>query len=305
MTIVNLANGEKTTVQKIRRFAFSGEMGGWMAMHRYGPEAAGGAGAAAAAAPAGGRGGRGGAAADAPRDTRPRGTDLILRELATGSELSIGNVSEFGFNKSGRYLALVIDAADQIGNGIQIRDMQTGAITPLETSSSFYERMSWTQEGDALSLLKGKDDRQYRERLFAVVGFTGFGKGTPAKTTYDPAEDKSFPAGMSVSGNRTPTWTESRDAMIFGIAPLTKVPPPAGRGRGAAEGAEGAEGADRVAQVRPARGEDTTERPNLVIWHYKDPRLQSQQQVQEVGRPRVQLRDAVPLGRQEDGPPGR
>ena len=35
-----------------------------------------------------------------PRDTRPRGTDLILRELKTGTELNIGNVCEFNFNKS-------------------------------------------------------------------------------------------------------------------------------------------------------------------------------------------------------------
>ena len=31
----------------------------------------------------------------------------------------------------------------------------------------------------------------------------------------------------------------------------------------------------------PTAAPDTTERPDLVIWHYKDPRLQSQQQVQE------------------------
>jgi hypothetical protein len=80
VTLVNLANGEKTTTQKIRRAAFAGEAGGWAALHRYGATPA----AAPAADPAGGRGGRGGAApaaADAPRDTSPRGTDLILRDL--------------------------------------------------------------------------------------------------------------------------------------------------------------------------------------------------------------------------------
>ena len=175
----------------------------------------------------------------------------------------------------------MIDAADQAGNGIQIRDMQTGVITPLETSNSFYERMAWTTEGDALALLKGKDDRQYRERLFSVVGFTGFDKGTPVKTTYDPTEDKSFPAGMSVSGNRGPQWTEARDALIFGIAPLTKAPAPAGgRGRAGEAGTEATEGG-RGAGAAGAGDDTNNERPNLVIWHYKDPRLQSQQEVQE------------------------
>jgi acetyl esterase/lipase len=271
--IVNLTNGEKVTVPKVRRFLFSGEMGGWIAMHRYGPDAGGGAPAAA-----GGRGGGAAANPDAPRDTRPRGTDLILRELKTGTELNVGNVFEFGFNKSGKYLALLIDAADQAGNGLQIRDMSAGTITSLDTDKAFYERMAWTQEGDALSMLKGTDDRAFRERQYSVVGFTGFGSGTPKKVVYDPKADKAFPADMAVSGNRTPTWTESREALIFGIAELTKVPRPAGRGNAAAgEGAEGAEAGARGAGPAP----DASERPNLVVWHYKDPRLQSQQQVQQ------------------------
>jgi dipeptidyl aminopeptidase/acylaminoacyl peptidase len=266
--IVNLATGEKVSVPKVRRAVFAGEMGGWVALHRYGPDAA----AGAAAAPAGGRAGGAAAGGAAPRDTRPRGTDLILRELATGTELNVGNVFEFGFNKSGKFLALLIDAADQAGNGLQIRDMSTGTITSLDTDKAFYERMAWTTEGDALTMLKGTDDRQFRERLYSVVGFTGFGSGTPKKVVYDPKQDKSFPATMSVSGNRTPSWNDDRTAMIFGMADLTPVPRPAGRG-----GAEG----DAAPAAAPAGAADATERPNLVIWHYKDPRLQSQQRVQE------------------------
>ncbi|HEX5068729.1 MAG TPA: prolyl oligopeptidase family serine peptidase, partial [Vicinamibacterales bacterium] len=282
--LVNLANGEKTTINKIRRFAFSGEAGGWVALHRYGATSATGAGPAVPAPggppvpppPGGATGG-----ATPPRDTAPRGTDLILRDLKAGSELIIGNVSEWGFNKNGRYLAMVIDAADQIGNGIQIRDMQTGVITPLETSTSFYERMSWTEEGDAIIFFKGKDDRQYRERLFGIVGYKGFDKGQPVRVAYDPMEDKSLPADMGISSNRSPQWTEARDAFIFGIAKLTKTPAPAG-GRGAGTGVPAA-GTDSGRSGGASAGPDETPapRPNLVIWHYKDPRLQTQQQVQE------------------------
>ncbi len=268
--IVNLATGDKVDIPKIRRFAFSGEMGGWIALHRYGPDAAPGA------APAGGRAGGPAPAGNAPRDTRPRGTDLILRELKSGTEINVGNVFEWNFNRSGKYLALLIDAADQAGNGLQVRDMSTGTITSLDTDKAFYERMAWTTEGDALTMLKGTDDRQYRERLFSVVGFTGFGSGTPKKVVFDPKQDKNFPAGMAVSGNRTPMWNEERTAMLFGIAELTPVPRPAGRGNAAA-GDEAPEGGEGRAGGAPA----ADERPNLVIWHYKDPRLQSQQRVQE------------------------
>ncbi len=279
VTIVNLTNGEQVVVPKVRRFAFSGEMAGWIAMHRYGADAAGGGAAAGGRGGRGGGRGGGGGAANTPRSTSPRGNDLILRELKTGTELNVGNVSEFEFNKSGKFLALVIDAADQAGNGLQIRDMSSGVITSLETGKAFYERMSWTDEGDALAMLKGTDDRQYRERLFSVVGFTGFGSGTPKRVVYDPKEDTTFPAEMSVSGSRTPTWTEDRAALIFGINDLTKAPRPAGRGgRG---GAADEAGSDEAPAGRGAgAAPDAADRPNLVVWHYKDPRLQTQQQVQ-------------------------
>src|SRR6187399_24557 len=71
VTLVNLATGEKKEYPRIRRFAFSGETSGWIALQRFGPDAP------AGAAPAGGAGGRGaggGAGAD-----RPRGGDLLLR----------------------------------------------------------------------------------------------------------------------------------------------------------------------------------------------------------------------------------
>ncbi len=278
VTLMDLATGDKTNIAKVRRFAFNGEMGGWIALHRYGADASGGAAPAAAGA-------RGGGAPTAPaagsaaRDTKPKGTDLILRDLKTGAELNIGNVSEFAFNKKGKYLALLIDAADQAGNGVQIRDMSSGEILPLESDKAFYERLGWTEEGDGLAVLKGHDDRAWKERLYSVVGFSGFGVGAPKKVSYDPGKDSSFPKEMSISPNRTPQWTDARDALLFGIASITKAEPPR-RGSGDATG----EKLDETAQAPPpaaAAADDTTDRPDLVIWHYKDPRLQSQQEVQE------------------------
>ena len=45
VTIVNLATGDKVSIPKIRRFEFAGELGGWIALHRYGPDTGGAAGA--------------------------------------------------------------------------------------------------------------------------------------------------------------------------------------------------------------------------------------------------------------------
>jgi hypothetical protein len=117
-TLINLASGDRTEVPRVKRAGFSGETGMWIAMHRYPADAA--AGGPPPAGPGGGSAG--------PGKDKPKGSDLILRELATESVLDIGNVSDFAFDRSGRWLALTIDTGDKVGNGLQLRDMQTGAV---------------------------------------------------------------------------------------------------------------------------------------------------------------------------------
>ena len=276
MQLVDLATGKDVSIENVRRFAFAGERGGWVAVAKA-PASAGGPGAGAAppSAPAAGSG----AAAAAP--DRPKGSDLILRDLATGRDFNIGNVAEFAFDKSGRYLALVIDAPDKAGNGVQLRDMETGVVSVLDSDKASYERLAWTREGDGLAVLKGTEDKRFTDKVYAVVGFTGFGAGrAPQRVAYDPASDKTFPEGMSISPNRSPAWTEDLSALVFGIRTLKKSDAKPDTAKpGEAGGDPTAKPEAPAAAAAPETPDD--EKVDLVLWHHKDPRLQSQQQVQE------------------------
>ncbi|HWP55000.1 MAG TPA: prolyl oligopeptidase family serine peptidase [Pyrinomonadaceae bacterium] len=254
--IVNLGTGEKIEIAKVRRFTLSGENGGWIAMHKYGPDAP--AGAPPTAPPAAGAG--------PARDDRPKGSDLILRELSSGQEINIGNVADFAFDKKGRYLAWTIDAQDKAGNGVAIREMENGAIRPLDNDSkAVYSRLTWTEEGNGLTALKGIDDKAYEDKLYSVLGFKDFGPGGPQKTVFNPMENVEFPIGMTVSPNRSATWTKDLSALLFGINKAKKK-----------EKSEGEKGDG------PSAGDTSAdEKVDLVLWHWKDKRLQSQQQVQE------------------------
>jgi dipeptidyl aminopeptidase/acylaminoacyl peptidase len=271
VTLVNLGTGEKKEYPKVRRFAFSGESSAWIALHRYGADAPGGRGGQAPA-PAG----RGGAAAAGTGSDRPRGTDLILRDLADGAELNVGNVSEFSFRKDGRLLALAIDAADKAGNGLQVRDMTSGAVTPLDSADASYERITWSDKGDALAVLRGTDDRAHRDKFYSVVGVTALGTGAPQKIIFDPAKDSSVPKGFSISPNRAPLWTDDLQALIFGLyEPRTKDTT-------ATDAEAEAPSADTPGSGdTPNGGAANEDKVDLVLWHYKDPRLQTQQEVQE------------------------
>lgn len=247
--LVNLATGDKTEFEKVRGLAFSGDNPGFVALHRYAPES------------------------QEKEKDKWTGSDLLLRELTTGQEVNIGNVAEYAFDKAGARLALVIDAQGQSGNGLQLRDMASGAVSSLDNDKASYKSLAWTEKGEALAVLKGKEDKAYEDKLWSVLGFSGFreAKG-PRKVVYDPAVDKSFPAGMTVSPDRAPEWTESFDAILFGIHEAKKK-----------KDADEAKAGPDAAAGAPTKAEDIADEdiPDLVIWHGQDKRLQSQQQVEE------------------------
>ena len=255
VAIVHLASGEKIEVGKVRRFVFSGENAGWIALHKYGPDAPPGASPSGGAAPASGP----------SRDDRPKGADLLLRELATGQEINMGNVADFAFDKKGRYLAWTIDAQDKSGNGIGIRDMASSVIRTLDSDDkAVYTRLGWNEDGDGLAVLKGVEDKAYEDKLNSVVGFKEFGPSGPQKTVFNPANSSDFPAGMTVSPNRTPVWTKDLGGLLFGISKAKKKEKPDGE-KGDA----------------PSSDQSADDKVDLMLWHWQDKRLQSQQQVQE------------------------
>ncbi len=191
--LVELATGKKTEFEKVRRVAFNGEMSTYLVMQRYGPDAPGGR----PSVPPRRQTGQA-VAQRLPID--PTGSDILLYELATGSELNIGNVSDFAFDKKGAWFAYLIDAQDKAGNGIELRNMGTGATQPLDSAQASYRSVSWTEKGDGLATLRGADDKAFEDKLYSLVAFKDFGANGPAtKVVFDPKSDSTFPAAMTIS----------------------------------------------------------------------------------------------------------
>lgn len=264
VSLLRLDTGKRTDFDGASRFAFAGETS-VLAVQR----------SAAPAMPTmpgpGGRSPIGGSATPAPAG---RGGDLVLHDPNGGKELVLGNVAEFGFDKKGGLLALVIDSASGSGNGVQLRDMKTGTLSVLDTTAkATYQSLVWTEKGDAFTVMVGKDDPSRRQKRYSVMAFTELGGATPAQVTFDPDKDASFPKGMAISTARTPTLSEDRGTLYFGI----HTPPKAAAG-----------GLNLAALLGASKGDATKgkgalskpgDKPDLVIWHGKDSRLQSEQQV--------------------------
>ena len=265
VTLLNLATGEKTEFEKINRFTFSGEDSSWLALHKYPAET------------------RGIPPENEGERDKWQGSDLILHELSTGNDLNIGNVAQFAFDKKGNWLAWIVDAQEKSGNGVQMRNMKTGVILPLDSDKAVYKRLTWTEEGNGLAVLKGKDNDDYKDDLYSLLGFYKFGPNGPSKVVYDPKEDKEFPENMTISPNRSPLWTEDLTGILFGIHEAEKK---AEEDMGKEEKGKAGETEiqeEETPPKKPVREEDIDKEdlPELVIWHWQDKRLQSMQQVQE------------------------
>ncbi|MDA0330330.1 MAG: hypothetical protein O2958_15160, partial [Gemmatimonadetes bacterium] len=82
--LLNLETGEQTIRDDFESFSFSDD-GRYLAMRRY-----------------------------RPKDKKSEGVDVVVHDLASGSDMSFGNVSEMSWQDEGSLLAMVTDADDRV-----------------------------------------------------------------------------------------------------------------------------------------------------------------------------------------------
>ena len=288
LAIMNLASGEKTTVDAIQSFTFSAD-GKFLLMRRYAPTPATGAGPGAAAAAAGpGRAGgarTGGPGGPPPDDPDPTGLSITIRNLATGADMTFGNVGEAAWQDTGATLAMTISAAERAGNGIQIYNAATGVLRVLESSSAQYLGLTWRRDAGDLLVMRGKTDDKKDGSTYITIAWTGVGTSAERRLAYDPTADPKFPAGMRVVSFRRAAWSDDGRKVLLGIARWDDRPAPAaGRsGRSGGEGAAPAAG-DADAGGRGARGTASGDPPademaDVTVWHWKDAQVASVQKL--------------------------
>ncbi|MGS2724422.1 alpha/beta hydrolase family protein [Porticoccus sp. GXU_MW_L64] len=295
IALVDLNNGELTEFTDVQQFRFAGKRDPWMALHKK-------------PASGGQQGGSGASKAGTGKSkSQPAtGRDLILRQLASGTEINIGNVSEYAFDEAGERLAWIVDSKGQSGNGVQVRNLQSDVVRVLDSGKARYKKLAWKRKKNALAFLKGEKDEGYEDMLYSVVGVQKPDTKKSLISVFDPKKDDSFPEGFSISANQQPYWNDRLDTLVFGIAEVKAVEKPAAdKGKGAEQPKNGARenndtqennaaDADSKQQdkktpatdkkkSKPAAKVAQNEKPGLVLWHWKDKRLQSQQQ-KEAGR---------------------
>jgi dipeptidyl aminopeptidase/acylaminoacyl peptidase len=270
--LMNLASGEKTEFERIRRFQFNGDTATWVALVGYPPGATG---------ATGGVGGPGGRAGGPPTGgTTTGGANVMLYHMESGERFNLGAVGEFAFDDSGEWLAYTMETTDQVGNSVQIRNMRTNVSRSLDGEPVLYRHLAWTDSSRALSVMRGRINESRRDTAFSLVAFTQFGPAGPSKRlTFDPTGREDFPANWKLASERAPRYAADLSVVFFGIR--EKPPAPVAGRSGAAPIQGGAPGMGGNINQAGGRGGAAADEVSLILWHKNDPRLQSQQIVQE------------------------
>jgi dipeptidyl aminopeptidase/acylaminoacyl peptidase len=241
----NLSTGAAEVVKDVTQFRFSGD-GRFLAMRRY---------------PAEGK----------------RPADLIVQDLAHGTKMTFGNVTEFAWSDARALLAFTVEVEGGAGNGVQLYDAATGTVRILDSSPSLYRMLAWREKSEDLAVLRSIADKAYRDTAHVVLAWTRVSTPAAIRRELEPARATGFPSTMRVAEHRRPEWAKDGSIVYVGLRPRERA---TSRGDSTAAASGTGDNGD-VAQQRDSARSTDVKPSDVQVWHAKDVRIMPMQKVQE------------------------
>ncbi|MDD8025961.1 MAG: prolyl oligopeptidase family serine peptidase [Acidobacteriota bacterium] len=174
------------------------------------------------------------------------GTDLIIRELATGKSVTVPEVAEYAWNKAGTWLSYAVSAKKLENDGAFAWKAADGKIVPLLKGLGHYKTLTFDDKGVQLAFLSDRDEYKNEASAYKLYFWTEI---LPAAVEAVPAA-KGLPQGRAVSENGRLQFSKDGARLFFGYADSPKAEP-----------------------------EDAPEPVKVDIWNWKDPYLQPMQKI--------------------------
>lgn len=222
--LLSLTGGDSLTVEDVNSFAFSDDSQ-FLVMKHY---------------PAQGK--------------KSNGADLIVRNLASGSEFNFGNVSDFEWQEEGNLLAMIVDADGKAGNGVQLFNAQTNTLQVLDSREAIYTGLNWREKSDDLAVFRSLKNKDYEDSTYHVLAWQKLTSKAPQAYLFDQQDAIDFPADHRVVNNRSLRWADNGKSIFFEIKAWEKKPVKN----------------DSTKKGKKDYVDLTDEAPALQIWHSKD-----------------------------------
>ena len=261
LSILDLSTGEEIRIDEVESFALSAD-GRWLAYKCFEvedeaveDEAKGEAEAVAAS------GEEAEPKTDDEEEEEELGTDLVLRELATGDETTIEHVSAYAFAENAALLAAAVAAPEGEGNSVRVWDRRgeaTETFVMHAATRGRYTALSWAEDVDRLAFVAAVDDEDGEPGDAEVWVWTDDGEARRV------ASKKDAPEGFTLPSANELDWSRDGARLFFGFKPVSETETDADADAGADAGEE---------PFDPYDTEAILEDRKVDVWHWKDPRI--------------------------------
>ena len=244
LAILSLADGRVTEVERVRGFQLARDGGRFVA---YQIDAD--------------------TTAARPDSTRPAarrkdsGAPLVLREIATGTEVRIDGVTNYTIDQKERWLVYATTGVDSLNaDGVFVRSLANGTATPLKVATGNYRSLAIDEAGTQVAFVTDADEWKadkprvtlYHASLTGTRQRPGVQPATVAVTA-DAAGD-----GMKIADRGALEFVKSGGVLRFGVAHVQPDSIPA---------------------------DSLADKAVVDLWHWRDTRPQPMQRLQ-VGQDR-------------------
>jgi dienelactone hydrolase len=152
-----------------------------------------------------------------PKGRKSKGKDIMVRDLKAGLNTGFGNIASFKWNDELSLLAMIVDAEDQAGNGIQIYDPEKGKLTTLDSDQADYKSLSWRKDADDLAAFKESKYEEDEDTTRQVLTWRRLNHKKPSHKAFDHLKHEDFPKGFRVVDFEGVKWSDDGKRVFFGI----------------------------------------------------------------------------------------
>ena len=182
---------------------------------------------------------------------KAEGTDLILRNLETGSESRYLDVTEFYFSHDGKWLVYTTSNKDSTADGIFAVKTETAEPVEILTGKGDYKQVAIDETGKQVAFLTNRDDISAKQPTYSLYQWR-IGSKSPKIVAKEGTTG--IEAGWWVSEHGKVSFSKNGKRLFFATAPRP--------------------------EPEPDEEQPEDEKVKIDIWNWKDPLLQPMQLLQ-------------------------
>ncbi|MBA2498546.1 MAG: S9 family peptidase [Chitinophagaceae bacterium] len=249
MGILDLASGKTEIIQNVNRFEFT-RNGKFLAIYL-----------------------------NPPKENKDKGAVLLVKNMNDGKTRTIGNVTEYAFNKKSDQLAYIVESANTAGNSAELFNLLNYNLNVLASDTARFSKLTWQKEGDGLAFYSSFRKDKYEEDNAVVYTYTNLYK-SPMLKIFNPEKTNGFPAGMRVHNRSNIVLSDDMKTAFFGITHWTfnELAKKDDKRPGDSLTKKDSLRIDSTrAVIAAAKGVSAEKLAGVDIWHWKDPEIQPRQ----------------------------